>query len=63
VQEFRNDTHWPKHVLVHYRWVEVADVDSVAGLYALFVIGAAHGSACSALPRVAALTPVLCAQA
>jgi hypothetical protein len=35
-----NETHWPKHVLVHYRWSEVAEVDSVAGLYVLFGLGA-----------------------
>ena len=39
-QEFRNETHWPKHLLVHYHWAEVAPVDGVAGLYALFALGA-----------------------
>ena len=39
-QEFRNSSHWPKHVLVHYSWREVSEVDSVAGLYVLFLAGA-----------------------
>ena len=43
-QEFQNDTHWPKHVLVQYRWEEVSDVDSVAGLYAALTLGTQRNS-------------------
>lgn len=35
--EFRNATHWPKHVLVKYTWHEYAEVDVTAGLMVLFV--------------------------
>jgi hypothetical protein len=49
-QEFRNSSHWPKHVLVHYSWREVSEVDSVAGLYVLFLAGARSvAGACSAV--------------
>ena len=50
LQEFRNSSHWPKHVLVHYSWREVSEVDSVAGLYVLFLAGARSAAgACSAV--------------
>jgi hypothetical protein len=42
-----NETHWPKHVLVHYRWSEVAEVDSAAGLYVLFGLGARTNTCCA----------------
>ena len=57
-QEFRNSSHWPKHVLVHYSWREVSEVDSVAGLYVLFLAGAARAATLRAASRSCA-----CAQA
>ncbi|CAI5978607.1 unnamed protein product [Closterium sp. NIES-65] len=34
--EFRNESHWPKHVLMRYTWNEYAEVDVTAGLLVLF---------------------------
>ncbi|MEW5302798.1 MAG: hypothetical protein WDW36_005545 [Sanguina aurantia] len=39
VAEFRNASHWPKHVLVHYSFDTRNDVDLDRGLYVLFAIG------------------------
>lgn len=39
VSELHNVTHWPKHVLVHYRFDTRNDVDLDRGLYVLFPIG------------------------
>ncbi|GIL55624.1 hypothetical protein Vafri_11157 [Volvox africanus] len=36
VEELRNVSHWPKHVLVHYRFDTRNDVDLDRGLYLLF---------------------------
>eukprot|EP00891_Asterochloris_glomerata_P007610 jgi/Astpho2/7610/e_gw1.00115.120.1_t len=33
VEEFRNSTHWPKHLLVRYQWVNVSPVEALKGLY------------------------------
>ena len=41
IAEFRNDTHWPKHVLVHYHWRDSSLVDDVLGLYLLLGLGLA----------------------
>ena len=50
VQEWSNESHWPKHLLVQYRWHEDADVDATAGVYVLLGFGA---------PRCAELLPPL----
>eukprot|EP00475_Leptophrys_vorax_P038210 TRINITY_DN6697_c0_g1_i1.p1 TRINITY_DN6697_c0_g1~~TRINITY_DN6697_c0_g1_i1.p1 ORF type:complete len:226 (+),score=15.91 TRINITY_DN6697_c0_g1_i1:293-970(+) len=34
--EFRNASHWPKHVILKYTWKEYAEVDVTAGLLVLF---------------------------
>ncbi|KAG2430751.1 hypothetical protein HYH02_013590 [Chlamydomonas schloesseri] len=39
VAELHNVTHWPKHVLVHYRFDTRNDVDLDRGLYVLFPVG------------------------
>lgn len=41
VQEFRNASHWPKHLLVSYTWVARHEVDAQRGLLVLFGAGAA----------------------
>eukprot|EP00899_Mesostigma_viride_P027498 jgi/Mesvir1/7933/Mv11855-RA.1 len=38
-EQYRNATHWPKHVLVSYRWVQASEVDLNTGLYVLFGAG------------------------
>mmetsp|Transcript_29464 Transcript_29464/g.83099 ORF Transcript_29464/g.83099 Transcript_29464/m.83099 type:complete len:241 (-) Transcript_29464:66-788(-) len=38
-EEFRNATHWPKHLLVRYRWTTISEVDVDNGLYVLFGSG------------------------
>ena len=43
VQEFRNATHWPKHLLVHYVWRERKEEDEERGLLVL-LSGARGGS-------------------
>lgn len=40
VAEFANATHWPKHLLVHYRWQVQHEVDEDRGLTLLFAAGA-----------------------
>ena len=35
-QDFRNATHWPKHLLVHYTWDTQHEEDEDAGLLVLF---------------------------
>lgn len=37
--EFKNTTHWPKHVLVHYHFHNEGDVDFQQGLYVLTALG------------------------
>jgi len=37
---FRNATHWPKHLLVTYRWKEVLEVDALGGAFTLLGVGA-----------------------
>jgi hypothetical protein len=39
-EDFKNTTHWPKHVLVHYRFHDEGDVDFNKGLYVLLATGA-----------------------
>eukprot|EP00887_Chlorella_sp_A99_P006341 scaffold3.g6341.t1 len=41
VEEFRNATHWPKHLLVSYTWTARHDVDAQRGLLVLFAAGGA----------------------
>ncbi|WIA28912.1 hypothetical protein OEZ86_011436 [Tetradesmus obliquus] len=38
-EDYKNTTHWPKHVLVHYRWHDEGDVDFNKGLYVLLATG------------------------
>jgi hypothetical protein len=38
--EFKNETHWPKHVLVHYHFRNEGDIDFQQGLYVLTALGA-----------------------
>ncbi|KAL4458504.1 hypothetical protein ABPG75_013369 [Micractinium tetrahymenae] len=40
VREFLNATHWPKHLLVHYRWRTQHEEDEEGGLLVLFSAGA-----------------------
>jgi hypothetical protein len=51
VSEFRNETHWPKHLLVRYHYKTENDVDLDRGLYVLFAagrwLGWAPGKSCS----------------
>jgi hypothetical protein len=37
--EFKNETHWPKHVLVHYSFRNEGDIDFQQGLYVLTALG------------------------
>lgn len=39
VEEFRNTTHWPKHLLVYYHWKTAHEVDTDKGLLVLFSTG------------------------
>ncbi|GAB4821900.1 hypothetical protein N2152v2_008946 [Parachlorella kessleri] len=39
VAEFANSTHWPKHLLVYYRWQVQHEVDQERGLTLLFAAG------------------------
>ncbi|KAK9811472.1 hypothetical protein WJX72_004453 [[Myrmecia] bisecta] len=39
VDEFHNATHWPKHLLVQYRWTQAGMVEVTRGLYLLFTAG------------------------
>jgi hypothetical protein len=39
-EDYKNTTHWPKHVLVHYRFHDEGDVDFNKGLYVLLATGA-----------------------
>ena len=38
MDEFRNATHWPKHLLVQYSWQVEQEVDALGGLYVVFAI-------------------------
>ncbi|KAG0562477.1 hypothetical protein KC19_9G149700 [Ceratodon purpureus] len=38
-QKFADPEDWPKHILVHYIWVEKSEIDVVGGLYVLFFSG------------------------
>ena len=40
LDEFRNISHWPKHLLVHYRFKSQHPVDLDRGLYVVFAAGA-----------------------
>ena len=42
VEEFRNSTHWPKHLLVRYQWVNVSPVEALKGLYVVSGAGEKH---------------------
>ena len=62
LQEFRNDSHWPKHVLARYHWREVSEEDADAGQYALTLGGlllATAALASAALSQGAPLTALL----
>ena len=39
VAEFSNSSHWPKHVLVHYRWRDSSQTDEHGGLYSFLLLG------------------------
>lgn len=38
VEEFKNASHWPKHLLVHYHWKSEHEADLDQGLYAIMAI-------------------------
>ena len=38
LDEFRNGTHWPKHLLVQYAWQVEQEVDALSGLYVVFAV-------------------------
>ena len=38
LEEFRNGTHWPKHLLVQYAWQVEQEVDALSGLYVVFAV-------------------------
>ena len=38
LDEFRNATHWPKHLLVQYAWQVEQEVDALPGLYVVFAV-------------------------
>ncbi len=38
LDEFRNATHWPKHLLVQYSWQAEQEVDALSGLYVVFAV-------------------------
>ena len=42
VEEFRNSTHWPKHLLVRYQWVNASPVEALKGLYTVSGAGEEH---------------------
>ena len=45
LEEFRNASAWPKHLLVQYAWTHQHAVDVFAGLYLVFVTGeGGHGA-------------------
>jgi len=35
-RQFQNSTHWPKHIMIRYKWVEHKEVDVTLGLTLLF---------------------------
>ena len=37
--EFQNSTHWPKHLLVMYRWAHNSALNVNAAMYVLFALG------------------------
>ena len=41
LDEFRNATHWPKHLLIQYSFALAPTVDALAGLYVVFILCAA----------------------
>ena len=43
VRDFLNATHWPKHLLVHYRWDVQHEEDEERGLLVLFSGGCGGG--------------------
>ena len=38
LDEFRNATHWPKHLLVQYSWQAEQEVDALSALYVVFAV-------------------------
>lgn len=38
VEEFHNSTHWPKHLLLRYRWKVRNEVDGDRGLTVMFAL-------------------------
>ena len=38
LDEFKNATHWPKHLLVQYSWEAEQEVDALSGLYVVFAV-------------------------
>eukprot|EP00878_Enallax_costatus_P041922 GHUV01048848.1.p3 GENE.GHUV01048848.1~~GHUV01048848.1.p3 ORF type:complete len:119 (+),score=22.87 GHUV01048848.1:1342-1698(+) len=38
-EDYKNTTHWPKHVMVHYHWIDEGDIDFNKGLYVLMTTG------------------------
>lgn len=59
-EDYKNTTHWPKHVLVHYHWLDEGDIDFNKGLYVLMTTGVyvcskqptSPGDSSSLLPEV-----------
>lgn len=41
-EDYKNVTHWPKHVMVHYHWLDEGDIDFNRGLYVLMITGQTH---------------------
>lgn len=39
LSEFQNSTHWPKHLLVRYRWAHSNALNINAAMYVLFGLG------------------------
>lgn len=48
--EFKNQTHWPKHVLVHYHFRNEGDIDFQQGLYVLTALGERPAAQCHGHP-------------
>lgn len=38
LEEFRNASHWPKHLLIQYSFALAPTVDALAGLYVVFIL-------------------------
>ena len=58
IEEFQNTSHWPKHLLLDYKWAHSETVQADAGLYVVFAAG---GYIISAMQRpvVANINPAI----